>query len=167
MVFHPTEVLLAGNYIPPATISAITDKVWPMVESLQNCPLELVYAMVYLDALHIKLKRDGKIAPVAVYNVLGVDLDGHREIFGHWIGDANFWLSVITDIQNRGVHDIFLVAIDGLPGFKDAIHAVFPKTRIQRCIIHKIRNSLKYVVWKDQKAFMADLKTIYQVFSIN
>ncbi len=117
-------------------------------------------------ALHIKLKRDGKIATVAVYNVLGVDLDGHREILGHWIGDgaegANFWLSVITDLQNRGVQDIFLAAIDGLSGFKDAIHAVFPKTRVQRCIIHQIRNSLKYVVWKDRKAFMADLKMIYQ-----
>jgi transposase-like protein len=157
---------LYGIDVSPDTISAITEKVWPMVESWQNRPLAPVYAMVYLDALHIKLKRDGKIATVAVYNVLGVDLDGHREILGHWIGDgaegANFWLSVITDLQNRGVQDIFLAAIDGLSGFKDAIHAVFPKTRVQRCIIHQIRNSLKYVVWKDRKAFMADLKMIYQ-----
>jgi transposase-like protein len=137
-----------------------------MVESWQNRSLAPVYAMVYLDALHIKLKRDGKMATVSVYNVLGVDLNGHREILGHWIGDgaegANFWLSVITDLQNRGVRDIFLAAIDGLSGFKDAIHAVFPKTRVQRCIIHQIRNSLKYVVWKDRKAFMADLKLIYK-----
>jgi transposase-like protein len=157
---------LYGIDVSPDTISAITDKIWPMVESWQNRPLAPVYAMVYLDALHIKLKRDGKIATVAVYNVLGVDLDGHREILGHWIGDgaegANFWLSVITDLQNRGVQDVFLAAIDGLSGFKDAIHAVFPKTRVQRCIIHQIRNSLKYVVWKDRKAFMADLKKIYQ-----
>lgn len=157
---------LYGIDVSPDTISAITDKVWPMVESWQNRPLAPVYAMVYLDALHIKLKRDGKMATVAVYNVLGVDLDGHREILGHWIGDgaegANFWLSVITDLQNRGVRDIFLAAIDGLSGFKDAIHAVFPKTRVQRCIIHQIRNSLKYVVWKDRKAFMADLKLIYK-----
>jgi len=157
---------LYGIEVSPDTISAITEKVWPMVESWQNRPLAPVYAMVYLDALHIKLKRDGKIASVAVYNVLGVDLDGHREILGHWIGDgaegANFWLSVITDLQNRGVQDIFLAAIDGLSGFKDAIHAVFPKTRVQRCIIHQIRNSLKYVVWKDRKAFVADLKRIYQ-----
>lgn len=157
---------LYGIDVSPDTISAITDKVWPMVESWQNRPLAPVYAMLFLDAIHIKLKRDGKIANVAVYNVLGIDLDGHREILGHWIGDgaegSNFWLSVITDLQNRGVQDVFLAAIDGLSGFKDAIHSVFPKTKVQRCIIHQIRYSLKYVVWKDRKAFMADLKKIYQ-----
>lgn len=157
---------LYGIDVSPDTISAITDKVWPLVESWQNRPLAPIYAMLYLDALHIKLKRDGKIATVAVYNVLGVDLEGHREILGHWIGDgaegANFWLSVITDLQNRGVEDVFLAAIDGLTGFKEAIASVFPKTRVQRCIIHQIRYSLKYVVWKDRKAFVADLKTIYQ-----
>jgi transposase-like protein len=157
---------LYGIDVSPDTISAITDKVWPMVEGWQNRPLAPVYAMLFLDAIHIKLKRDGKIANVAVYNVLGIDLDGHREILGHWIGDgaegSNFWLSVITDIQNRGVQDIFLAAIDGLSGFKDAIHSVFPKAKVQRCIIHQIRYSLKYVVWKDRKAFTADLKKIYQ-----
>jgi len=125
-----------------------------------------MYAILYLDAIHIKLKRDGKIDNVAVYNVLGVDLDGHREILGHWVGDgaegANFWLSVITDLQNRGVEDVFIAAIDGLSSFKDAIHSIFPKTLVQRCIIHQIRQSLKYVVWKDRKAFVADLKTVYQ-----
>ena len=104
---------------------------------------------MYLDAIHIKLKKDGKISNVAVYNVLGVDLDGHREPLGHWIGDggegANFWLSVVTDLQTRGVQDIFIAAIDGLTGFKDAIQSVFPKTKVQRCIIHQIRYSLKYV----------------------
>ena len=121
---------------------------------------------MYLDAIHIKLKKDGKISNVAVYNVLGVDLDGHREPLGHWIGDggegANFWLSVVTDLQTRGVQDIFIAAIDGLTGFKDAIQSVFPQTKVQRCIIHQIRYSLKYVVWKDRKAFVADLKTVYQ-----
>ena len=111
-------------------------------------------------------KKDGKISNVAVYNVLGVDLDGHREPLGHWIGDggegANFWLSVVTDLQTRGVQDIFIAAIDGLTGFKDAIQSVFPQTKVQRCIIHQIRYSLKYVVWKDRKAFVADLKTVYQ-----
>ena len=157
---------LYGINFSPDTISAITDKVWPMIESWQNRPLAAVYAMLFLDAIHIKLKRDGKIANVTVYNVLGIDLDGHREVLGHWIGDgaegSNFWLSVITDLQNRGVQDVFLAAIDGLSGFKDAIHSVFPKTRLQRCIIHQIRYSLKYVVWKDRKTFMADLKKIYQ-----
>jgi putative transposase len=157
---------LYGIDVSPETISAITDKVWPLVEAWQNRPLATVYAIVYLDAIHIKLKKDGKIANIAVYNVLGVDLDGHREPLGHWIGDggegANFWLSVVTDLQTRGVQDIFIAAIDGLTGFKDAIQSVFPKTKVQRCIIHQIRYSLKYVVWKDRKAFVADLKTVYQ-----
>jgi transposase-like protein len=157
---------LYGIDVSPSTISKITDKVWEMVEAWQNRPLAPVYAIVYLDAIHIKLKRDGKIENVAVYNVLGIDLEGHKEVFGHWIGDggegANFWLSVITDLQNRGVADIFIASIDGLKGFSDAIHAIFPKTRVQRCVIHQIRASLKYVVWKDRKAFTADLKTIYQ-----
>ena len=157
---------LYGIDVSPETISAITDKVWPLVEAWQNRPLAPVYAILYLDAIHIKLKRDGKIDNVAVYNVLGVDLDGHREILGHWIGDgaegANFWLSVITDLQNRGVKDVFIAAIDGLTGFKDAIQSVFQKTQVQRCVIHQIRQSLKYVVWKDRKAFVADLKTVYQ-----
>jgi len=157
---------LYGIDVSPETISAITDKVWPLVEAWQNRPLAPVYAILYLDAIHIKLKRDGKIDNVAVYNVLGVDLDGHREILGHWIGDgaegANFWLSVITDLQNRGVEDVFIAAIDGLTGFKDAIQSVFQKTQVQRCVIHQIRQSLKYVVWKDRKAFVADLKMVYQ-----
>jgi putative transposase len=157
---------LYGIDVSPETISAITDKVWPLVEGWQNRPLAAVYAMLYLDAIHIKLKRDGRIDNVAIYNVLGVDLDGHREILGHWVGDggegANFWLSVVTDLQNRGVQDVFIAAIDGLTGFKEAIQAVFPQAKVQRCVIHQIRNSLKYVVWKDRKAFVADLKTVYQ-----
>jgi transposase-like protein len=136
------------------------------VEAWQNRPLAPVYALLYLDALIVKLKRDGKIENVAVYNVLGVDLEGHREILGHWIGDgaegANFWLTVITDLQNRGVEDVFIASIDGLTGFSDAIHAVFPQTKVQRCVIHQIRHSLKYVSWKDRKAFTIDLKTVYQ-----
>lgn len=157
---------LYGIHVSPDTISKITDKVWPLVEQWQNRPLSKVYAILFLDALHIKLKRNGKVENVAVYNVLGVDPEGHREILGHWIGDggegANFWLSVITDLQNRGVQDVFLAAVDGLSGFSDAIHSVFPKTKVQRCIIHQIRYSLKYVTWRDMKAFVADLKTVYQ-----
>jgi len=160
---------LYGISVSPETISKITDKVWPLVEQWQNRPLAPVYAIVFLDAMHIKLKRNGKIENVAVYNVLGVDLEGHKEILGHWIGDggegANFWLTVITDLQQRGVEDIFITAVDGLKGFFDAIHAVFPKTEVQRCIIHQIRHSLKYVIWEDKKAFVADLKTVYQANS--
>ena len=157
---------LYGISVSPETISKITDKVWELVEAWQSRPLAPIYTVVFLDALHIKLRRDGKIENVAVYNVLGVDLEGKREILGHWIGEggegANFWLSVITDLQNRGVEDIFIAAIDGLAGFSEAIQAVFPKTVIQRCVIHQIRSSLKYVTWKDRKAFVADLKTVYQ-----
>ena len=157
---------LYGISVSAATISKITDKVWGLVEAWQNRPLMPIYAIVFMDALHIKLKRDGKISNVAVYNVLGVDLEGHKEILGHWIGDggegANFWLSVITDLQSRGVEDIFIAAIDGLAGFKDAIHSVFTETKIQRCVIHQIRQSLKYIPWKDKKAFTADLKTVYK-----
>lgn len=155
-----------GIEVSADTISAITDKVWPLVEAWQNRPLAAIYPIVYLDALHLKLRRQGRVENVAVYIVLGVDLEGHRDVLGHWLGDgaegANFWLSVITDLQARGVEDIFIACIDGLTGFKEAIHAVFPKTEIQRCIIHQIRQSLQYVVWKDRKAFVADLKQIYQ-----
>jgi hypothetical protein len=137
---------LYGIDVSPETISAITDKVWPLVEGWQNRPLAPVYAMLYLDAIHIKLKRDGRIDNVAVYNVLGIDLDGHREILGHWVGDggegANFWLSVVTDLQNRGVQDVFIAAIDGLTGFKEAIQAVFPQTKVQRCIIHQMKQAI-------------------------
>jgi transposase-like protein len=157
---------LYGVDVSATTISAITDKVWPLVEAWQNRPLAAIYPIVYLDGFHIKLRREGKIENVAVYIVLGVDLEGHRDVLGHWIGDgaegANFWLSVLTDLQTRGVEDIFIASIDGLTGFKDAILSVFPQTLIQRCVIHQIRNSLKYVPWKDRKAFVADLKNVYK-----
>jgi len=157
---------LYGISVSADTISKITDKIWELVEAWQNRPLAPVYAITYLDALHIKLKKEGKVANVAVYNVLGVDLEGKRDILGHWIGEggegANFWLSVISDLQNRGVQDVFIASVDGLNGFSDAIHAIYPQTLVQRCIIHQIRYSLKYVTWKDRKAFVADLKTIYQ-----
>jgi transposase-like protein len=157
---------LYGVEVSPATISAITDKVWTLVEGWQNRPLAAVYPIVYLDALHLKLRREGKIVNTACYVVLGVDLEGQREVLGHWLGDggegANFWLSVVSDLQARGVEDIFIACIDGLTGFKDAIQAVFPLTQIQRCIIHQIRQSLKYVGWKDRKAFVGDLKLIYR-----
>ena len=157
---------LYGVDISPSTLSAITDKVWELVESWQSRPLASIYPIIYLDAIHIKMRRDGKVENTAVYVVLGVDLEGHRDVLGHWVGDgsesANFWLSVVTDLQSRGVKDILIASMDGLTGFKEAILAVFPKTDIQRCIIHQIRNSLKYIAWKDRKPFVADLKAIYQ-----
>lgn len=157
---------LYGIEVSASTISTITDKVWDLVEAWQNRPLAPVYAILYLDALHLKVKREGKIENVAVYNVLGIDLEGHKEVCGHWLGNggegANFWLTVITDLQSRGVEDVFLAAIDGLTGFKEAIQAIFPQTHVQRCIIHQIRHSLKYVVWKDRPAFLTALKSVYQ-----
>ena len=157
---------LYGVDVSPATLSAITDKVWELVETWQNRALAPIYPIVYLDAIHLKLRHEGKVENIAVYTVLGVDLEGHRDVLGHWVGDggesSNFWLSVVSDLQNRGVKDIFIACMDGLSGFKEAILAVFPKTQIQRCIIHQIRNSLKYVTWTDRKAFMTDLKQVYQ-----
>jgi putative transposase len=155
-----------GVEVSPSLISKVTDKVWETVEAWQNRPLNAVYPIIYLDALHLKIRQDGKVINTAVYAVLAVDLHGHRDVLGHWVSDgaegANFWLSVITDLQNRGVQDIFIACMDGLTGFSDAVHAVFPQTEIQRCIIHQIRNSLRYVSWKDRKAFVQDLKAVYQ-----
>lgn len=157
---------LYGVECSPQTISAITDKVWGLVEAWQSRPLASVYPIVYLDAIHYKIRREGRVQNTAVYVVLGVDVEGQRDVLGHWVGDgaegANFWLSVVSDLQARGVEDIFIACIDGLNGFKEAIRAVFPQTEIQRCIIHQIRASLKYISWKDRKAFVADLKQIYQ-----
>ena len=157
---------LYGVEVSAATVSTVTDKVWGLVEAWQNRPLAAVYPIVYLDAIHLKLRRDGKVVNTAVYIVLGIDLEGQRDVLGHWVGDgaegANFWLSVVTDLQARGVQDIFLACVDGLTGFKTAIQAVFPQTQIQRCIIHQVRQSLTYVTWKDRKAFVRDLRAIYQ-----
>jgi len=155
-----------GVEISPATVSAITDKVWPLVEEWQNRPLAAIYPVVYLDALHLNLRREGKIEKVAVYIVLAVDIDGHKDVLGIWVGDggegANFWLNVLSDLQNRGVEDILIACVDGLTGFPQAIEAVFPKTTVQRCVIHQIRHTLQYVTWSDKKEFMRDLKRVYQ-----
>jgi len=155
-----------GVEVSASTISTVTEKVWTLGEAWQNRPLEAIYPVVWLDALHIKLRREGKVLNTAVYVVLGIDLEGQRDVLGHWVGDggegANFWLSVVTDRQSRGVQDVFIACIDGLTGFKEAILSVFPQTRIQQCVIHQIRTSLKYVTWKDKKAFMRDLKTVYK-----
>lgn len=155
-----------GVEVSAQTISTVTDKVWSLVEAWQNRPLATHYPIVYLDAIHLKLRRDGRVQNTAVYIVLGVDLAGQRDVLGHWVGDggegANFWLSVVSDLQGRGVQDIFIACVDGLAGFSEAIRAVFPKTQVQRCVIHQVRYSLQYVASKDRKAFVADLKTLYQ-----
>ena len=155
-----------GVDVSPSLISQVTDKVWEQVEEWQNRPLEEIYPVIFMDAIHVKLRRDGKVSNTAVHIVLGVSLDGYRDVLGHWVADgeegANFWLSVLSDLQNRGVKDIFIASVDGLTGFKDAIQSVFPKTLVQRCIVHQVRNSLRYVSHKDRKAFVRDLKVIYR-----
>ncbi len=155
-----------GVDVSEATISAVTDKVWPLVEAWQNRSLASVYALVYLDAIYVHLRREGRLERSAVYIALGVDLEGHKDALGHWVADgvegAKFWLSVLGELQARGVSDILIACMDGLTGFSDAVRSVFPKTVIQRCIVHQIRNSLKYVVYKDQDAFLRDLKAIYK-----
>jgi transposase-like protein len=154
-----------GVEISPATISTITDKVKGLAEAWQSRELAAVYPIIYLDAIHVKLRHDGRVENIAVYNVLGVDLEGRKDVLGHWVGNggegSNFWLSVVKDLQARGVRDIFIACIDGLTGFREAITAIFPRVLIQRCIIHQLRNSLKYVTWRDRKEFAADLKTVY------
>jgi transposase-like protein len=157
---------LYGIEVSAGTISAITDKVWALVEEWQNRPLETIYPIIYLDGLYVKLRQDGKVENCAVYVVLGIDLEGRKDILGQWVSQgsegANFWLSVLTDLQTRGVEDIFIACVDGLKGFKEAIQSVFPQTAVQKCVVHQIRNSLKYIPWEDRKAFADDLKKIYK-----
>ena len=155
-----------GMDVSPSLISKITEKVMPMVEEWQSRPLDNIYPILYLDCIHIKLRRDGRMQNTAVYIALAINTEGRKEVLGHWVGDgtegSNFWLSVITDLQNRGVDDVLIACVDGLKGFKEAINSVFPDTIVQKCVIHQIRNTLKYVSWKDKKEFMGDLKEVYQ-----
>ena len=148
-----------------ATISAVTDKIIAKVKEWQSRPLEALYPFIWLDAIHYKVKDGGKYVSKAVYTILGVGIDGKKEVLGLYLSEAegaNFWLSVITDLQARGVEDILIASVDGLKGFPEAINAIFPKTEVQLCIVHQIRNSIKYVASKDQKEFAKDLKLIYQ-----
>lgn len=161
---------LYDTEISAATLSSITDKVIPLVKQWQNRSLDSLYCMVWLDAMHYKVKEEGRMATRCVYNILGVTVEGKKEILGMYISEsegANFWLSVLTDIQARGVQDMLIASIDNLKGFAEAIATVFPKTEIQSCIVHQIRNSLKYVASKDQKEFMKDLKLVYQASGID
>jgi len=157
---------LYGITVSPATVSKITDKVWSLVEDWQNRPLARIYPIIYLDGIHLKIRRDGKVENTAVYVVLGIDLNGHRDVLGHWVGyggeGSNFWLTVLSDLQARGVEDVYIACVDGLTGFSDAIESIFPKTAVQRCIVHQIRNSMRFVAHKDRRAFARDLKAVYR-----
>jgi putative transposase len=139
-------------------LSAITDKIIPIVKEWQARPLENVYPIVWLDAIHYKIKENGKVISKAVYTILGVNIEGRKEVLGLYISEnegANFWLQVLTDIANRGVKDILIACVDGLKGFPEAIETIFPKTEVQLCVVHQIRNSLRYVGSKNQKEFMS------------
>ena len=154
--------------ISTATISAITDKIISKVKEWQSRPLDSIYPFVWLDAIHYKIKDGGKYVSKAVYTVLGVDMEGKKNILGLYLSEsegANFWLSVLTDLNNRGLKDILIASVDGLKGFPEAIKTIFPQTEVQLCIIHQIRNSIRYVASKNHKEFMSDLKPVYQAVS--
>lgn len=146
------------------TVSNITNRILPLVSEWQNRPLEKTYSFIFMDAIHYKVREEKHVVVKAAYVVIGVNLDGEKEVLGIWIGaneSSKFWLSVLNDLKNRGVQDVLIFCVDGLNGFKEAIGATFPFAKIQRCIIHQIRSSMKYVPYKDRKAFVADLKQVY------
>ena len=153
-----------GVDVSDTTVSRITDKILPVAKEWQQRPLEAVYAVVFLDAIHYHVRSEGHIVKKAVYIAIGIDLDGHKDVLGMWVGEnesAKYWATVLNSLRNRGIEDIFIACTDNLCGFSTAIEAVFPKTEIQNCIIHQIRNSSKYVSYKDLKALMADPKAVY------
>ncbi len=157
-----------GLEVSAAKISLISDKLMPVITEWRNRPLESVYPIVFLDAMHFKVRIEGKISSRAFYSVLGINNQGRKEILGLYLSEnegSRFWLNVLNDLRARGVEDILIASIDGLKGFPEAIAEVFPKTEIQLCVIHQIRHSLKYVTSKDQKSFMTDLKLVYRANS--
>ena len=153
-----------GLEVSDTTVSRITDKILPVAKEWQSRPLESVYAVVFMDAIHYHVRSEGQIVKKAVYIAIGLDLDGRKDVLGMWVGEnesAKYWATVLNGLRNRGVEDIFIACTDNLAGFSSAIEAVFPKTEIQNCIIHQIRNSTRYVSYKDLKALMTDLKAVY------
>ena len=147
------------------TLSGITERILPLIKEWQSRPLDELYCIVWMDAIHYKVKEQGKVKSRAVYNILGISREGKKDLLGVYVSEnegANFWLSVLTDLNNRGVKDILIACIDNLNGFEQAINAIFPKTEVQSCVVHQIRNSLKYVASKDQKEFLAELKPVYK-----
>ncbi len=154
-----------GAEISAGLVSQVTNSVIEKVVEWQNRPLDAVYPIVYLDCIVLKIRQDKRVINKAIYLVLGVNIEGHKELLGMWVSEnegAKFWLSVLTDIQNRGVKHMLIACVDGLKGFPEAINATYPDAKIQLCIVHMVRHSLKFVPWKDYKAVTADLKRIYQ-----
>ena len=151
--------------VSPALISIVTEAVAEEVKAWQNRPLDALYPIVYMDAIRIKARSNGHVVNKAVYLAIGINLDGAKEVLGMWVSEnegAKFWLQVVTELKNRGVQDIFIACVDGLKGFPEAIETVFPDTQVQLCIVHMVRNSLRFVSWKQRKEVAADLKLIYQ-----
>lgn len=156
---------LYGLEITAATISRITDSIVVHAKEWQSRPLAEIYPIVFFDAIHYKVREEGKVLSKAAYTCLAIDIEGHKDMLGIWVGEsegANYWLGIITELKNRGVKDILIAAVDGLKGFPEAIESVFPGCEVQQCIIHQIRNTLKYIASKNQKEFMNDLKPVYK-----
>jgi len=159
-----------GISVSNGTISAVTDKLLPELQAWRERDLEPVYPILWLDAIHYKIKENGRYVSKAVYTILALNIEGKKELLGLYLSDqegAHHWLSVLTDLHNRGVEDILIACVDGLKGFPEAIETIYPHTEIQHCVIHQIRNSIKYVASKNQKAFMADLKCVYKAVTLN
>lgn len=155
---------LYGVEVSPTLISNVTNKLMPIIKEWQNRPLEKTYAIVFLDAIHYKVRQEGAIVNKAAYMVIGIDLDGRKDVLGMWIGEhetSKFWLVVLNELRNRGVQDILICSVDNLNGFTEAIAACFPGAEIQKCVVHQIRNSVRYVSYKDVKKVLADLKPVY------
>lgn len=155
---------LYGVEVSPEMVSKITERILPMVQEWQSRPLEAIYPFIFMDAIHYKVREDKQIVNKAAYVVMGVNLDGYKDVLGIWIGGnetSKYWLGILNELKNRGVKDVLIFSVDGLNGFQEAIEATFPQSKIQRCIIHQLRASLKYVPYKDRKQFAADLKTVY------
>jgi transposase-like protein len=158
-----------GLSVSDGAINAITDRIIPAIREWQSRPLERLYPVVWMDAIHFKIREDGRVITKAVYSVLGANMKGEKEVLGLYLGQnesASFWLQVLADISQRGVEDILIACIDNLRGFADAIENIFPKTEVQLCIIHQIRNTMKYISWKQYHAFLKDLKQVYKASSL-
>lgn len=151
--------------VSAGTLNSVTDKLLPLIAEWRSRPLETIYPIIFLDGMYFKSRENGKVVTKVIYNILGINQEGHKEILGFYVSEsegANFWLGVLNDLKQRGIQDVLIACVDGLTGFPEAIKGVFPKTEIQLCIVHQIRNSLKYVASKNQKEFMQDLKLVYQ-----
>jgi transposase-like protein len=155
---------LYGIDVSPTLISNVTNRIMPLIRDWQSRPLQRAYAVVFLDAIHYKVKQEGHIVNKAVYMVIGIDFDGNKDVLGMWIGEhetSKFWLTVLNELKNRGVEDILICCVDNLTGFSDAIRACYPNTEIQKCVVHQIRNSIRYVSYKDTKKLLVNLKPVY------